>query len=140
MINQKGKRHLEGVKCSKIKDFIIYLSHRKVILSRAMHQKSVGKGRGVYHSKSLFFMFHRTCLMNPPDSRNYSPDSIKPHQTCPEAAPDLSGLRPDSRDSNRALEVSTGLVRSLAGFQKVFTGFQRGPSDLSGEKLPNSSF
>jgi hypothetical protein len=40
--NQKGKRKEKG---SKIEDFIFYLSHRKTLLSRGTHQKSLVRGR-----------------------------------------------------------------------------------------------
>jgi hypothetical protein len=88
MINQKGKRYFRGVKGSKIEEFIFYLSHSKAVLSRGTHKKSLGKDRGVYHSKSFISLLHRTCPVNPPDSRAF----------------------------HRTPESPTGLVRSEIGF------------------------
>jgi hypothetical protein len=44
MFNQKGKKKTKGVKSSNIEDFIFYLSHRKAVLSRETHQKSLVRG------------------------------------------------------------------------------------------------
>jgi hypothetical protein len=66
---------MKGVKGSKNEDFIIYLSHRKTVLSLGMHKKSLGNGRGVYHSNSHISRFHRTCPVNPQDSRGPRLDS-----------------------------------------------------------------
>jgi hypothetical protein len=85
---------MKGVKGSKIKDFIFYLNHRKVVLLRGTHRKSFGKGRGVYHLNSHISRFHRTCSVNPPNSIGPGLDSREPHQTCPVVASDLSG-QPD---------------------------------------------
>jgi hypothetical protein len=63
----------------------------KLVLSRGTYQKSLGKGWGVYHSKSSISRFHRTCPVNPSDCR-------ETHRTCPVVALDLSGLGPASRD------------------------------------------
>jgi hypothetical protein len=43
--NQKGKRKGKGSKAQRLKDFIFYLSHRKTLLSRGTHQKSLVRGR-----------------------------------------------------------------------------------------------
>jgi hypothetical protein len=130
---KKGKI-FRGIKGSKIEDFIFSLSHRKAVLSRGTHQKSLGKGRGIYHSKSSISLLHWTCPVDRPDSRDFSPDSRKPHRTWP-----------DYRGSSRTPEASirldrwTRLVQSLASFQRVFTRFQRGPPNLSTERFPDSS-
>jgi hypothetical protein len=34
-----------GVKGSKVEDFIFYLSHRKAVLSRGTHRKSLVRGQ-----------------------------------------------------------------------------------------------
>jgi hypothetical protein len=107
----------------RLKDrrFIFYLSQRKVVLSRGMHRKSSGKGRGVFHSNSHISRFHQTCSMNPPDSRGPGLEFREPHRTC--SVSWTSSVRdriPEAPD--RILETSTGLVRSVAGFQRLYAG------------------
>jgi hypothetical protein len=124
------------LKGSEIKDFIFYLIHRKLVLSRGTHQKSLGKGQGVYHSKFSISNLHHTCPMNPLESRGNVPDSRESHRACPVVAPDLSCLGLDSRAFSAKLQRaspdlsgggtrliwSTGLVRSGTSFHSLYAG------------------
>jgi hypothetical protein len=79
------------------------LSHRRVILSRGTHQKSLVRGRGAQPSKTPFFRYHRTCPVNPPDSRNSGPDSRGSHHCM------VNGWLPET--FRQTLERFTGLVQ-----------------------------
>jgi hypothetical protein len=126
MFNQKKEKKRKGVKGSKIKDFILYLSHRKAVLSTGMHQKSFVRGRGVYPFKSQIFKFHSTSPVNHrlPETLDRTPESPTGLVRSKDRLPETSYRPP---------EAITRLVRSGTGLQKLSTDFQRGPPNLSGE-------
>jgi hypothetical protein len=121
-----------------MEDFIFYLSHIKVILSRGTHQKSLVRGLGTYLPKKPNFLVSPDLSSEPPASRNSRPDSREPyqiclvrqtslvwepasrgflpasrnpHRTCLVVGSDLSGVWPASKNFYQPLERSTRLVR-----------------------------
>jgi hypothetical protein len=85
----------------EIEEFIFYLSHRQVVLSRGTHRKSLLRGQSLYFKpfKILSSTVYRTCLVNPPDTGVGLPVSRDGYWTSLVPPLDLSGLWPTSRGS-----------------------------------------
>jgi hypothetical protein len=127
-VQSKKEKKRKGVKGSKIEDFILYLSHRKAVLSRGMHQKSFVRDRGVYPFKSQIFKFHWTSPVN-----HRLPKTLDRTLESPTELVQSKDRLPET--SYRLPEAITRLVRSGTSLQKLSTDFQRGPSNLSGERF-----